>query len=73
MSSHRYSLTSYVKTIYKESEVERDSREYGEITKAMVRDGNVAVINTTKGPIERAKDIPFQLVKSLILRPPKRG
>ena len=70
----------YVKTIYQESEVERDtkvvkwpptpstvyinlalinrnsisgmSREYAEITKAMVRDGNVDVINTTKGPIK---------------------
>ena len=70
----------YVKTIYKESEVERDTkvvkwpptpstvyinlacinrksvsgktREYTEITEAMVRDGNVDVINTTKGPIE---------------------
>ena len=28
------------------------SREYTEITEAMVRDGNVDVINTTKGPIE---------------------
>ena len=70
----------YVKTIYKESEVERDTRvvkwpptpstvyinlalinrnsisgmskEYAEITEAMVRDGNVDVINTTKGPIK---------------------
>ena len=73
----------YVKTIYKESEVERDmrvvkwpptpstvyinlacinrksisgkSREYAEITEAMVRDGNVDVIDTTKGPIEFAE------------------
>ena len=70
----------YVKTIYRESEVERDtkvvkwpptpstvyinlvcinresvsgkSREYAEITEAMVRDGNVDVIKTKKGPIE---------------------
>ena len=70
----------YVKTIYKESEVERDtkvvkwpptpstvyinlacinrrrvsgkSRKYAKITEAMVRDGNVDVIKTTKGPIE---------------------
>ena len=70
----------YVKTIYRECVVERDtkvvkwpptpstvyinlacinrksvsgkSREYTEITEAMVRDGNVDVINTTKGPIE---------------------
>ena len=70
----------YVKTIYKESEVERDtkvvkwpptpstvfinlacinrknvsekSREYAEITEAMVRDGNIDVIYTPKGPIE---------------------
>ena len=70
----------YVKTIYRESEVERNtkvvkwpptpstvyinlacinrksvsgkSRKYAEITKAMVCDGNVDVINTTKGPIE---------------------
>ena len=70
----------YVKTIYRESEVERDtkvvkwpptpstvyinlvcinrkamsvkSNEYAEITEAMVRDGNVDVINTDKAPIE---------------------
>ena len=70
----------YVKTIYRESEVERDtkvvkwpptpstvyinlacinrksvsvkSREYNDITEAMVHDGNVDVINTTKGLIE---------------------
>ena len=70
----------YVKTIYRESEVERDAKvvkwpptpstvyinlacinrksvsgksvEYTEITEAMVRDGNVDVIHTTKGPIE---------------------
>ena len=71
----------YVKTVYRESEVERDtsvvkwpptpskvyinlacidrhsvsgrSREYDEVTEAMVRDGNVDVIeNVTKGPID---------------------
>ena len=70
----------YVKTIYRTSEVERDtrvvkwpptpstvyinlacinrenvsgkSREYAEITEAMVRHGNVDVIRTKKGPIE---------------------
>ena len=31
------------------------SREYAEITEAMVRDGNVDVIHTTKGPIEFAE------------------
>ena len=70
----------YVKSIYKESEVERDtkvvkwpptpstvyinlalinrvgvsakSREYAEITQAMVHDGNVDVIKESKAPIE---------------------
>ena len=74
---------AYVKAVYKESEIERDtevvkwpptpstvyinlacisrksvsgkSREYAEITEAMVRDGNVDVIDTTKGPIEFAE------------------
>ena len=79
---------NYVTTIYKESEVQRETkvvkrpptpstvyinlacinrksvsgktREYAKITEAMVHDGNVDVINTTKGPIEFheiAKDI----------------
>ena len=92
-------FVDYVKTIYRESEVERDtkvvkwpptpstvyinlacinrknvsakSREYTEITEAMVRDGNVDVINTTKGPIEFSEIakriiIPFDK-RSLIL------
>ena len=70
----------FIDTIYRECEVEREtkvvkwpptpstvyinlacinrksvsgkSREYAEITKAMVCDGNVDVLNTTKGPIE---------------------
>ena len=70
----------YVKTVYRESAVRRDtsvvkwpptpstvfinlalidrrivsgkSKEYDEITETMVRDGNVDVINATKGPIE---------------------
>ena len=89
----------YVKAIYRESEVERDtkvvkwpptpstvyinlacinrktvsgkSNHYMEITKAMVRDGNVDVINRTKGPIEfseiaKSISIPFD-ERNLIL------
>ena len=79
-SSPIQQFIDYVKTIYRESEVERDTkvlkwpptgstvymnlacinrkivsgknRKYAEITEAMVRDGNVDAINTTKGPIE---------------------
>ena len=89
----------YVKAIYRESEVERDtkvvkwpptpstvyinlacinrktvsgkSNHYVEITKAMVHDGNVDVINRTKGPIEfseiaKSISIPFD-ERNLIL------
>ena len=89
LSPHVRSFIDRVKTVYRESDVERDtsvvkwpptpsevyinlvcidrhsvsgrSREYDEVTEAMVRDGNVDVIvNVTKGPIdfsEIAKDI----------------
>ena len=78
---HVRSFIDYVKTVYRESEVERQtsvvkwpptpskvyinlvcidrhsvsgrSREYAEVTEAMVRDGNVdAIVNVTKGPID---------------------
>ena len=78
---HRNAFIDYVKTIYRESKVQRDtsvvkwpptpskvyinlvcidrhsvsgrSREYAEVTQAMVRDGNVdAIVNVTKGPID---------------------
>ena len=81
LSPHVRSFIDYVKTVYRESEVERDtsvvkwpptpskvyinlvcidrhsvsgrSREYDEVTQAMVRDGNVdAIVNVTKGPID---------------------
>ena len=81
LSPHVRSFIKYVKTIYRESEVERQtsvvkwpptpskvyinlvcidrhsvsgrSREYAEVTQAMVRDGNVdAIVNVTKGPID---------------------
>ena len=81
LSPHVRAFIDYVKTFYRESEVERDtsvvkwpptpskayinlvcidrhsvssrSREYNEVTQAMVRDGNVdAIVNVTKGPID---------------------
>ena len=81
LSPHVRSFIDYVKTVYRESEVERQtsvvkwpptpskvyinlvgidrhsvsgrSREYDEVTEAMVLDGNVdAIVKVTKGPIE---------------------
>ena len=86
LSPHVRSFIDYVKTVYRESEVERQtsvvkwpptpskvyinlvcidrhsvsgrSRKYDEVTEAMVRNGNVDVIeNVTKGFHEIAKNI----------------
>ena len=93
LSPHVRSFIDYVKTVYRQSGVERDtsvvkwpptpskvyinlvcidrhsvsgrSREYAEVTEAMVCDGNVdAIVNVTKGPIdfsEIAKNISISI------------
>ena len=102
---HVRSFIDYVKTVYRESEVERDtsvvkwpptpskvyinlacidrhsvsgrSKEYGEVTEAMVRDGNVdAIVNVTKGPIdfsEIAKNISLSNSRERATSDEKKG